>query len=180
MDKNKLRLLPRRRLPSRLMEVSWRDLVVVLLPIALVIAAVVWVAVTFVRPAPPDTIRMLGGAEGSSYRTHAERYKKIIEGFGVKVEILPVEGRPGQPAAAGRYTQGRRRGTTPDVGFVQGGLTDGVDIKGLVSLGSVFAQPLMVYYRGTRAGGAAVAAQGQAAGHRPRGQRHPGAGAASC
>ena len=34
-----------------------------------------------------------------------------------------------------------------DVGFVQGGLTDGVDIAQLVSLGSLFAQPLMVYYR---------------------------------
>ena len=30
---------------------------------------------------------------------------------------------------------------------MQGGLTDGVDITGLVSLGSVFAQPMMVYYR---------------------------------
>jgi hypothetical protein len=32
-----------------------------------------------------------------------------------------------------------------DVAFVQGGLTDGVDISDLVSLGTVFVQPLMVY-----------------------------------
>jgi hypothetical protein len=150
MDKNKLLLLTRRRLPTRLMEVSWRDLVVVLLPIALVITAVVWVAVTFVRPAPPDTIRMLGGSEGSGYRTHAERYKKIIEGFGVSVEILPSKGALDNLQRLAGYTQAAgARGPAPDVGFVQSGLTEGVNIKGLVSLGSVFAQPLMVYYRGT-------------------------------
>ncbi len=33
------------------------------------------------------------------------------------------------------------------MGFVQSGLKDGVDISHLVSLGSLFPQPLMVYYR---------------------------------
>ena len=34
-----------------------------------------------------------------------------------------------------------------DIGFVQGGLTKGLDIGNLVSLGSVFYEPLMVFYR---------------------------------
>ena len=33
------------------------------------------------------------------------------------------------------------------MGFVQSGLTDGIDITHLVSLGSLFPQALMVYYR---------------------------------
>jgi hypothetical protein len=133
------------------MEVSWRDLVVVLLPIAVVITAVVWVAVTYVRPAPPDTIRLLGGAEGSGYRTHAERYQKIIQGFGVNVEILASKGSLDNLQKLAGFTQGAAAasGPAPDVGFVQSGLAEGVNIKGLVSLGSVFAQPLMVYYRGS-------------------------------
>jgi hypothetical protein len=36
-----------------------------------------------------------------------------------------------------------------DVGFVQGGLTAGVDISDLVSLGSMFYEPLTVFYRGS-------------------------------
>ena len=101
----------------------------------------IWSAVKFVRPAPPTSIKMIGGAEGSSYRSTAEKYQKIIQGFGVKVEILPSRGaletlqKLSNPAEQG------------DVGFVQGGLTDGIDISHLVSLGTVFAQPLMVYYR---------------------------------
>ena len=97
----------------------------VLLPVALVITAVVWAAVAFVRPAPPDTIRLLGGAEGSSYRTNAEQYKKIIEGFGVKVEILPSRARSTTCSGWPVHPSGE---PPADVGFVQGGLTDGVDI----------------------------------------------------
>ena len=177
MDKKKLRLLPRRRLPIRLMEVSWRDLVVVLLPIALVITAVVWVAVTFVRPAPPNTIRMLGGAEGSSYRTHAERYKKIIEGFGVKVEILPSKGSldnlqrlAGHPGGRRPRDDARRRlraGRPDRRGGHQGAGVAGQRVRPA-------ADGLLPRHR---TGGTPDAAEGQAAGHRARGQRHPGAGA---
>ena len=37
-----------------------------------------------------------------------------------------------------------------DVGFVQGGLADGTDTSRLMSLGSLFAQPLMIYCRSDR------------------------------
>jgi hypothetical protein len=121
---------------------SWRDLLVVGLPGFLLVAAAVWAAVAFVRPAPPSTIHLLGGPEGSSYRTSAERYKKIIEGFGVKVEVLPSRG------AVDNLQRLANPSDPADVGFVQAGLTDGVDVTQLVSLGSLFAQPLMVYYRG--------------------------------
>jgi hypothetical protein len=163
----------RRLLPARLVSVSWRDLLVVVLPLVAVVTLAVWAAVTFIRPAPPDTIRLLGGAEGSTYRTTAERYKKIIEGRGVKVEILPSRGsldnlhqliagaRAAEAAAAAKPGAQKQRPPQPDVGFVQGGLIDTgpvradapvpaeppVDISGVMSLGSLFAQPLMVYHR---------------------------------
>lgn len=130
------------RLPVKLGAVAWRDLMAVVLPVVLLAAAAVWVAVRFVRPAPPDTIRMLGGLDGSGYRLNAERYQKIIQGYGVKVEIIPSGG------ALDNLRQLADRNAQVDVGFVQSGLVEGVDIRGLVSLGSVFAQPVMVYYRG--------------------------------
>jgi hypothetical protein len=111
------------------------------MPVFLLVVAAGWAAVTLVRPAPPETIHLLGGAEGSSYRTNAERYKKIIEGFGVKVEILPSRG------GLDNLQRLANPNDEADVGFVQAGMIDGVDISRLVSLGSLFAQPLMVYYR---------------------------------
>jgi hypothetical protein len=121
--------------------VSWRDLVVVALPVLVIAVAVVWVAVALVRPAPPNTIRMLGGAEGSSYRTYADSYKRIIDRYGVKVQIVASKG------SLDNLQRLADRSFPADVGFVQSGLTDGVNIANLISLGSVLAQPLMVYYR---------------------------------
>src|SRR5688572_21039222 len=131
----------RRGLMARLAELSWRDLLLIGLPVLGAMVAVAWVAIAFFRPAPPDRIRLLSGPDGSSYRTNAERYQKIIQGYGVKVEIISSKGSLDnlQKLADPRFEA--------DVGFVQGGLTDGVDISRLASLGTVFTQPLMIYHR---------------------------------
>ena len=129
---------------DRLRSVAWRDLALVGLPVVLVLLVAVWVAGKAIHFAPPGKIRFVTGPDGSSYRMQAERYKKIIEGFGVKVEILPSRG----------ALDNLQKLSTPsfkaDVGFVQGGLADGTDTSRLMSLGSLFAQPLMIYCRSNR------------------------------
>jgi hypothetical protein len=82
----------RMRLPARLVAVSWRDLLVIGLPVLLITAAAAWIAVKFVRPAPPNTIVISAGAPGSSNLNTAEKYRKIIEAHGVKVKILESRG----------------------------------------------------------------------------------------
>ena len=112
-----------------------------IIPALLVLVAAVWVARKALRFAPPTTIRIASGPEGSGYRNQAEKYKKIIEAYGVKVQVLPSKG------ALDNLQQLADRKSKVDVGFVQGGLSDGIDTTGLVSLGSVFAQPIMAYCR---------------------------------
>jgi TRAP transporter TAXI family solute receptor len=126
---------------GRLRSISWRDVLTVGLPVALVIVAAFAFAARLMQSAPPTHIRMISGSPGSSYRTLAERYKKIIESHGVKIEIVSSEG------ALDNLERLADPKAKVDVGFVQGGLADGVDISHLVSLGTVFTQPLMVYYR---------------------------------
>jgi NMT1-like family len=126
---------------SRIASISGRDLLVVVLPVALLLGAAVWVGVKSLRFAPPGTIRFVSGPDGSGFRMQADKYKKIIEGYGVKVEILPSRG------ALDNLQRLASPQSHVDVGFVQGGLTDGIDISRLISLGSVYAQPLMVYGR---------------------------------
>jgi hypothetical protein len=134
-------LFGRTSLRTRLASVSWRDLFGIGLPVLLLAIAAIGATVRFLRPAPPDTIRILSGPEGSNFRTMATRYRDIIQRYGVKVEVLPSLG----------GLDNLRRLVDPqvkaDVGFVQGGLTEGVDTSHLMSLGSVFPQPMMVYYR---------------------------------
>ena len=135
----------RLRLPAaRLVVVSWRDLAVIVLPVLLIIAVLVWAAFKFVRPAPLNTIFIASGPEHSTFRATAEKYRKIIERNGVKVQILPSQG------GLDNLKKLADPSTAVDVGFVQGGLTEGVDIEHLVSLGSLFTQPLLIFYRGER------------------------------
>jgi TRAP-type uncharacterized transport system substrate-binding protein len=132
------------RLPSRLALVSWRDLALTLGPVILLSAAAIWAAFWFVRPAPPDTIVITAGPEGSTFQLHAERYRKILARNGVKLEILPSLG------SLENLKRLADPGFTVDVGFVQAGVAEGVTIEGLVSLGSMFHQPLAVFYTGRR------------------------------
>ena len=124
---------------DRIRAASWRDLTLISVPGLIVLGLMAWVAIRSARLAPPGKIRFISGPDGSSYRNQADRYKKIIEGYGVKVEVLPSHG------ALDNLQKLADPRNKIDVGFVQGGLSDGIDTSHLVSLGSVFAQPLMIY-----------------------------------
>lgn len=106
----------------------------------IIVAAVFW----FLYLAPPSTITITSGPEGSVFYTTAQRYAKILARNGVTVKIVQSEG----------SFENLKRLVDPkfrvDIGFVQGGVADGVDISSLVSLGSVSYQPLLIFYRGSR------------------------------
>ena len=130
-------LIPR----LKISQVSWRDLALTLGPFVLLLAVVGWITLHFVQPAPPDTIVMTSGAQGSMYEVYAERYAKILARQGVKLKILPSQG----------SLENLKRLSDPqfkvDVGFVQGGIASLGDANNLVSLGSVFYVPVLVFYR---------------------------------
>jgi len=125
-------------LKARLPLLSWRGFFYRWLPVLTVLIGAILLMQKLMHPA---TIRILSGPDESSYRSNAEKYKKIIESHGVKVIVLPSHG------SLDNLQQLANPKVKADVAFVQGGLTDGVDISHLFSLGSMFAQPLMVYYR---------------------------------
>jgi TRAP transporter TAXI family solute receptor len=92
--------------------------------------------------APPSTITITSGPEGSTFRRTAERYAKILQGNGVTLKILPSEGSVDNIKRLANPT------AKVDIGFVQGGVNKGVNTDKLVSLGSISYQPLLVFYRG--------------------------------
>jgi TRAP-type uncharacterized transport system substrate-binding protein len=124
---------------------SWRDLAITLGPYVLVVLVAFWIAYRFVRPAPPDTIVFTSGPPGSMFQVTAERYRKILAREGVTLQVLPSQG----------SVENLKRLTDPkfnvDVGFVQGGLATLAEASDqLMSLGSVFYQPVLVFYRSAR------------------------------
>jgi TRAP transporter TAXI family solute receptor len=91
--------------------------------------------------APPSTITITSGPEGSTFRRTAERYAKILQGNGVTLKILPSEGSVDNIKRLANPT------AKVDIGFVQGGVNKGVNTDKLVSLGSISYQPLLIFYR---------------------------------
>ncbi len=143
MMRDKVRRLASIRPLARFSRVSSRDLAVTAGPVILVTVVAILAALWFVRPAPPDTITIASGPDGSIFRLTAEKYGKILARNGVTLRILRSEG----------SLDNLRKLVDPasrvDVGFVQGGLSAGVDTDKLVSLGSVFHEPLALFYRGS-------------------------------
>ena len=136
------------RLPLKITTISWLDLAHTLGPILLISAAAIWLALHFVRPAPPHTLTMSGGPKGSSFETVAEQYRAILAENGIDLKVIPSAG----------SLQNLDRLSEPhshvDIALVQAGITEsarkGVNTQDLVSLGSMFYQPLTVFYRGRR------------------------------
>src|SRR5882672_7652818 len=74
----------RMRLPARLVAVSWRDLLVIGVPVLLITAAAAWIPVRFPPPAPPNTIIIGAGAPGGTNPPTGKKYRKIIGPQGEK------------------------------------------------------------------------------------------------
>lgn len=92
--------------------------------------------------AAPNTITITSGPNGSTFQKNAEKYKKILAKEGIKLKILPSEG------SADNLKKLINPKIDVDVGFIQGGEVDGINIDNLFSLGSISYQPLMIFYRG--------------------------------
>lgn len=104
-----------------------------------VIAAVWW----FIGSAPPRTLTITSGPEGSTFQRTAERYRDILASNGVTLKILPSQG----------SMENLQRLADPafkvDIGFVQTSAANAAKTGGLFSLGSVAYQPLLIFYRST-------------------------------
>lgn len=111
-----------------------------LLIVVVMVCGISW----FLHSAPPKTVIVTTGPEGSIFQTNAVKYARILARNGVTLKILPSQGsqenllRLNDPAFQ------------VDIGFVQGGMTNGITINNLVSLGSISYQPLLIFYRGDK------------------------------
>jgi hypothetical protein len=130
------------RLVARFVAISWRDLAVSFGPILLISAAAIWVAVRLIQPAPPDTLTITTGPEGSSFWNAAQKYKAILARNRITLNVLPSEG------SADNLQRLADPNSKVDVGFVQDGVAPGPVPAGLMSLGSVAYVPLAIFYHG--------------------------------
>jgi len=113
------------------------------IPIVLVILVVV-IAVHYVNPAPPKRIVISTSTAEGGYNYFAERYRKILARDGIMLELRPSAGATENLAQLSDPSSG------VDLGFMQDGLAVEADHPNLVSLGSLYYEPVWLFYRNPR------------------------------
>jgi TRAP-type uncharacterized transport system substrate-binding protein len=125
-------------------ELSRRDIALIVLPLAVLLALALWGVTHYVQPAPPKIVVMSTGPLDGAYHAFALRYKAHLAQYGVTLELKP---------SAGAIENVERLKTRKDgvsVALVQGGIADAENAPGLVTLGSAFFEPTWLFYRSAR------------------------------
>lgn len=132
---------------------SLRDLWVSAGPFILLAVALLVLAYWWLDPNPPKRVTLATGPAQSAYEEFGKRYAKALAVEGIEVVLKPSEG-------SAANLQLLREGKV-DVGFVQGGTSDYTDQdeEDLASLGSLFVEPLWLFYREDAARKVAAAAR---------------------
>lgn len=135
---------PPRRLMSRIRtftQFSLRDLVATAGPTMVLVGGLCLLAYLIVDPAPPRQVRLATGQENGAYQEFGKKYAAQLAKDHIKVTQLPSLGSQDN-------LQQLQEGKV-DVAFVQSGSTDEAEAerKGLVSLGSLFTEPVWLFLR---------------------------------
>jgi uncharacterized protein len=119
-----------------------KERIKVFAPAAVVAVIGFLIAYQFVRPAPPDTIVMSTGRKDGAYYLFAEKYRDILARNRVTLQI--------RMSAGSVENIKHLESGEADLGFVQGGAARPSSSDNLVSLGSMYYEPLWVFYRGNK------------------------------
>ncbi|MBF0251525.1 MAG: ABC transporter substrate-binding protein, partial [Alphaproteobacteria bacterium] len=103
----------------------------------LVLAAGFALAYQFVEPAPPTRITLAAGSKSGAYYAFAKRYHQILAREGIELAILETAGSVENIRLLNQ--------AQADVAFVQGGTGDAAATPDLVSLGSLYFEPLWLF-----------------------------------
>jgi len=125
--------------------VSFRDLLATAGPLIVITLVLLAVAYWVLDPTPPKRVVLATGVEQGAYAEFGRRYAALLKEHGITVELRNTQG------AAENLKLLRDPDSGVDIAFVQGGAD--ADRPGespeedLVSLGSLFYEPLWIFYR---------------------------------
>jgi TRAP-type uncharacterized transport system substrate-binding protein len=124
--------------------ISTSYLLQIVLPSVVIGALLIWGGLHFVRSAPPRVLTLSAGLKGTTFETIAQRYRKVLARSGIQLRVLESEGSLDNLA---RMADPKSR---VNVALVQSGISSDADTSDLVSLGSMFYEPLTIFYRGPK------------------------------
>ena len=126
---------------------SVRDLIATVGPFVLLAVALLVPAYYVLDPTPPKKVVLATGVDQGAYAEFGQRYKLLLKTYGIEVELRSTQG------AAENLALLRDPASGVDLAFVQGGADDSITARAddepsnLVSLGSLFFEPVWLFYR---------------------------------
>ena len=128
--------------------ISVRDIVIAAGPFVLLTVLLLLAAYFMLDPAPPKRVVLATGPEDSAYTTFGKRYAAELKRYGIEVILKQTEG---SAQNLRLLSEGKDQS---DLGFVRGGSSEALravdeETSGvpLVSLGSLFFEPVWIFYR---------------------------------
>lgn len=120
---------------------SFADLVAATGPTVLVIVGLCLLAYLLVDPTPPRKVTLATGQENSAYEEFGKKYAAALKKQGIEVTLVRSLG-----SQENLQILGERKA---DIAFVQSGSTEQAEAqrRGLVSLGSLFTEPVWLFMR---------------------------------
>jgi len=97
------------------------------------------VAGNFVKPAPPDSLTIASGGPDGAYYGYAQKFRAILAREGVELDIKVTSGSVQNLAML--------RAGEVDAAFLQSGIANPMPDDALISLGSLYFEPLWVFHR---------------------------------
>lgn len=98
-------------------------------------------AYQFVDPAPPKRVRIGTGSREGTYYAYGNTYREILAENGISLEVKSTAG----SAENLKLIEAESNGV--DIAFVQGGMAPMAKTKELVSLGSLYFEPLWIFHQ---------------------------------
>ncbi|MET3493054.1 TAXI family TRAP transporter solute-binding subunit [Variovorax boronicumulans] len=125
----------------KLILLSIRDLIASAGPVVFLVIGLLIAAYWYLQPQPPKHVTLATGPTGSAYAQFGKRYADALKASDITVDLKPTSG-------SSENLELLRKGEA-DVGFVRGGSADPVadEEAGLSSLGSLFFEPIWLFYR---------------------------------
>ncbi|RIJ30183.1 TRAP transporter substrate-binding protein [Henriciella mobilis] len=121
------------------MDKKMKDALKVYAPLALVLIASIWLALSLIDPAPPKKVTFASGGSGGAYYSLAQQYKAALAENDVEVDVLETRG---SIENLDLLMTGKA-----DIAFIQGGLAGPENREALRSLAGMFHEPFWVFVR---------------------------------
>ena len=99
-----------------------------------------FIAYQFVAPAPPHHITIATGSPSGAYYAFGKAYSKSLQKYGITLEVINTAGSAENLQLLDKHDGG------VDVAFLQGGIHPSIQSDDIISLGSLYYEPLWIFH----------------------------------